>query len=125
MAKNTKSKAKTKKVTKSKKKPRGKKQESLNVMIELNKELNISKTSVSDKEEHLQQLQIDYMSHAKLHQEYSEKLEEVDDRMNKILSEMLILGKKYSSIEDFLNNSNLNNFDLDDIKDIPLETVED
>ena len=127
MAKNTKTKTKSKKTTKTKKKQRINKQESLDVMIELNKELNISNTVITNKNHKIEELQTEYMNLAKSHQEYSEKLEGIDDKMNKVLGELLILGNKYSSIDDFLNNLDLNNIDLKEItmKDIPLETVEE
>ena len=53
------------------------------------------------------------MKTAKLHQEYSEKLEELDLEMNKYLSEILVLENKYSSIDDFIKN---NGWDVSQLK---------
>ena len=109
-----KSKQKTK--TKSKtKKPRSKKKDnSLNIAIQLNKQLNISDLNTDEdvikKRDNLIE---NFMKTAKLHQEYSEKLEELDLEMNKYLSEILVLENKYSSIDDFIKN---NGWDVSQLK---------
>jgi len=109
-----KSKQKTK--TKSKtKKPRSKKKDnSLNVAIQLNKQLNISNLNTDeDIVEKREKLIENFMKTAKLHQEYSEKLEELDLEMNKYLSEILVLENKYSSIDDFIKT---NGWDVSQLK---------
>jgi len=109
-----KSKQKTK--TKSKtKKPRSKKKDnSLNIAIQLNKQLNISDLNTDeDVVKKRDNLIASFMKTAKLHQEYSEKLEELDLEMNKYLSEILVLENKYSSIDDFIKN---NGWDVSQLK---------
>ena len=109
-----KSKQKTK--TKSKtKKPRSKKKDnSLNIAIQLNKQLNISDLNTDeDVVKKRDNLIENFMKTAKLHQEYSEKLEELDLEMNKYLSEILVLENKYSSIDDFIKN---NGWDVSQLK---------
>jgi len=109
-----KSKQKTK--TKSKtKKPRSKKKDnSLNVAIQLNKQLNISDLNTDEDIVKKRDTLIEnFMKTAKLHQEYSEKLEELDLEMNKCLSEILVLENKYSSIDDFIKN---NGWDVSQLK---------
>lgn len=109
-----KSKQKTK--TKSKtKKPRSKKKDnSLNIAIQLNKQLNISDLNTDeDVVKKRDNLIESFMKTAKLHQEYSEKLEELDLEMNKYLSEILVLENKYSSIDDFIKN---NGWDVSQLK---------
>lgn len=109
-----KSKQKTK--TKSKtKKPRSKKKDnSLNVAIQLNKQLNISDLNTDEDIVKKRDTLIEnFMKTAKLHQEYSEKLEELDLEMNKCLSEILVLENKYSSIDDFIKK---NGWDVSQLK---------
>lgn len=115
MSKNEKGKTKVKskktkvKTKKPKTKTKKKKNESFNVEIQLNKHLNISNIETEkNTEKKLSTLQLEYMTLAKLHQEYSEKLEDIDNNMNIILSEILLISNKYSTIEEFLNTSELN-----------------
>ena len=97
------------------KKPRSKKKDnSLNVAIQLNKQLNISNLNTDeDIVEKREKLIENFMKTAKLHQEYSEKLEELDLEMNKYLSEILVLENKYSSIDDFIKT---NGWDVSQLK---------
>ena len=106
-----KSKQKTKTKTK---KPRSKKKDnSLNVAIQLNKKLNISDLNtdedIAKKRDNLIE---NFMKTAKLHQEYSEKLEGLDLEMNTYLSEILVLENKYSSIDDFIKENGWNTSQL-------------
>ena len=108
MVKNKGQKGKVKKTkTKSKKiKTRAKKDTTISVEIKSNKQLNLSKVETDDLVEKRNKLISEFMSNAKKHQEYSDKLEEIDRKMNVILSEILTLESKYSTIDEFIKNNN-------------------
>ncbi len=109
MVKNAKNKSKSKPKTKSKKKGRvtKKKNESLNVEIQLNKKLAISKEKLVDNEKNLEKLKLEHIRLASLHIEYSEKLETIDNELNNVITEIIRIGNKYSSIDDFISQNEL------------------
>lgn len=117
------------KVTKVKKqkKPKKKDTSTLSVAIQLNKKLNISgpeddKTLKQKKED----LIADFMGLAKMHQEYSEKLDEIDKKMNVLLNNILSLDSKYSNIDEFIAKKGWESNDiLPDSTEKTIESLEE
>jgi hypothetical protein len=116
--KKNKTKAKTK--TKTKTRTKKGKDNKMTVAIQLNQKLNISDMetpeNISEKKD---KLIAEFMNIAKLHQEYSDKLEGIDSRMNELLSEILLLENKFSSIDDFIEK---NGWEMTDILNTKSET---
>lgn len=127
MAKNSKQKIQKQKNQKTKQK-KGKvrtkkgKDTKMSVAIQLNKKLNITEVeSVDNITEKKEKLIAEFMNIAKLHQEYSDKLEEIDSKMNEILSEILLLENKFSSIDDFIEK---NGWEMTDVLNSKSDTPE-
>ena len=117
------------KVTKVKKqkKPKKKDTSALSVAIQLNKKLNISEKE-DDKtlKQKKEVLIADFMSLAKMHQEYSEKLDEIDKKMNVLLNNILSLDSKYSNIDEFIAKKGWESNDiLPDSTEKTIESLEE
>jgi len=130
MAKNKTNKLKTKKKTKTKKTKRGTKKSkdtALSVAIQLNQKLNITDVDeIENVVEKKEKLIAEFMSNAKLHQEFSEKLENIDTKMNTLLSEILTLENKFSSIDDFVNKKGWELADvIDNVTEKPSDKILD
>lgn len=110
MVKNTKTKSKAK--PKKKGRIKKKKNESLNVEIQLNKKLAITKEEPEDTKKMLETLKLEHIRLSTLHIEYSEKLEDVDNELNKVITEIIRIGNKYSSIDEFISKNELDNISL-------------
>jgi hypothetical protein len=113
MVKNANTKSRTKAKPKKKKgRVKKKKDESLNVEIQLNKKLAITKEEPEDTKEVLEKLKLEHIRLSTLHIEYSEKLENVDSELNKVITEIIRIGNKYTSIDEFISKNELDNISL-------------
>ena len=112
MAKNSNTKSRTKAKPKKKGRVKKKKDESLNVEIQLNKKLAITNEEPEDTKKVLEKLKLEHIRLSSLHIEYSEKLESVDNELNKVITEIIRIGNKYSSIDEFISKNELDNISL-------------
>ena len=112
MAKNSNTKSRTKAKPKKKGRVKKKKDESLNVEIQLNKKLAITNEEPEDTKKVLKKLKLEHIRLSTLHIEYSEKLENVDNELNKVITEIIRIGNKYSSIDEFISKNELDNISL-------------
>lgn len=112
MAKNSNTKSRTKAKPKKKGRVKKKKDESLNVEIQLNKKLAITNEEPEDTKKVLEKLKLEHIRLSSLHIEYSEKLENVDNELNKVITEIIRIGNKYSSIDEFISKNELDNISL-------------
>ena len=112
MAKNSNTKSRTKAKPKKKGRVKKKKDESLNVEIQLNKKLAITNEEPEDTKKVLEKLKLEHIRLSTLHIEYSEKLENVDNELNKVITEIIRIGNKYSSIDEFISKNELDNISL-------------
>ena len=107
-------KTKTKSKTKSKTKTKSKKNDNnqINISITNNKKLDL-KSENTNSEIDDQKLNKEFMLLAKQKIEYTEKIDEINKKLNNVITQILNNNNKYSSISDFINLNNLDDKNLE------------